>query len=144
MKNKWILGACAILLFSQACTVQKKSVPNISEIEVARVIKTLSADDMLGRNSLEPEEISKAADFIASEFKAAGLQRFEKQDNYRQNFIINSIKPLSGKLFINGGEVNVENYVVSSTKENIELTTFPNIIKISKGDDFFAKYMVLI
>lgn len=140
MKNRRILAACVALLFSQACTAQKKSVPNISETEVARIIKTLSADDKLGRSALKPDEIGISADFISDEFKKAGLQKFESLDSYRQNFTVSSIKPLGGKLMVNGAEIMNDNFIVSSANENIELSALPNIIKISKGDNFFAKY----
>ncbi|MFC5282548.1 M20/M25/M40 family metallo-hydrolase [Pedobacter alpinus] len=140
MKNKWILGACVALLFSQACTAQKKSVPNISETEVARIIKTLSADDKLGRSALKPAEIGLSADFISDEFKKAGLQKFKPLNSYRQSFTVSSIKPLGGKLIVNGTEIVNDNFIVSSASENIEQTTLSNIIKINKGDDFFAKY----
>lgn len=140
MKNKFIFGICTVLLLSEACTAQKKSVPNISEVEVSRIIKSLSADDMLGRDALKPNEIGKAADFIANEFKAAGLKYFDKASSYRQNFMVSDIEPLTGKLLVNGAEIANENYIVSSAKESIEINTLPEVQKINKGDDFFAKY----
>lgn len=104
------------------------------------MIKTLSADDMLGRNALKPKQIGKAADFIAEEFKKAGLHYFNGTNSYRQNFFLNSSQPQSGNLLINGTEVKIDHYVVSSTAENIEISTLPPIVKIKKGEDFFSRY----
>ncbi len=128
------------LLFTQACTAQKKDQPNVSEQEVARVLKTLSADDMRGRNALKPDDISKAADFIADEFKKAGLTYFNNSESYRQSFALNNVVPVGGILKINGMEITPNHYLVSSDQEKVQLNDIPKLFKISKGDDFFAKY----
>ena len=44
----------------------------INAQEVERIEKVLASDDMRGRRVFSPE-IDKAADFIAAEFKAAGV-----------------------------------------------------------------------
>lgn len=139
--NKTFLNFAIIaLLVTQACNAQNKKLPNISEKEVSRILKILSADDMLGRSALKPDEIGKAADFIANEFKTAGLQYFNHADNYRQSFELKNVVPVAGQLNINGTEVNADEYIVSSNQEKIEINTIPKVFKISKGDDFFAKY----
>ena len=55
----------------------------ISVKEVERIERTLSADDMRGRRTFSPE-IDKAADFIAAEFKAIGLQTWNNGGSFRQ------------------------------------------------------------
>ncbi|WP_017260237.1 M28 family metallopeptidase [Pedobacter arcticus] len=129
-----------ILLLSQSCSAQKSEHPNISEKEVARVLKTLSADDMRGRNALKPDEIGKAADFISDEFKKAGLAYFNDGDSYRQSFALSNVVTVGGSLKINGAEVSADHYLVSSDQEKVTLKNVPKLFKISKGDDFFAKY----
>ena len=57
----------------------------ISSKEVERIERVLSSDDMQGRRAFTPS-IDKAADFIASEFKAAGLRTWNNTDSYRQEF----------------------------------------------------------
>ncbi|MBE7175637.1 MAG: M20/M25/M40 family metallo-hydrolase [Mucilaginibacter polytrichastri] len=57
----------------------------ISQNEVARVIKTLSADDMEGRGTFTPG-IDKAATFIEGEFKSAGLTPLAGESGFRQRF----------------------------------------------------------
>lgn len=140
MNCKFLSFALITLLLTQACNGQNTTSPNISENEVARVIKTLSADDMRGRNSLKPDDIAKAADFIAAEFKLAGLSYFNGADSYRQTFQSNNVVPIGGSLKINEASVPVDDYLVSSAKEKVEMTSLPKLLKIRKGDDFFAKY----
>lgn len=140
MKKIILAYVFIVLLFSYACNAQKKEQPNVSEKEVARVLKSLSADDMRGRNALKPDEIAKAADFISGEFKKAGLAYFNGGDSYRQSFTLNNVVPVGGSLKINGAEVSADYYLVSSDQEKVTLNNVPKLFKISKGDDFFAKY----
>lgn len=138
---KKIISTYAIiaLLFLQACNAQQ-NLPRISENEVARVLKTLSSDEMRGRNALKPDDISKAADFIADEFKTAGLQFLNNETSYRQAFKLQNVVPIGGSLSINGILITPEDYFVASAKDKVELQSIPKIFKINKGDDFFAKY----
>ncbi len=140
MKNKVLSYIIITLLFSQACTTQKKDHPNILETDVARVLKTLSEDDMLGRDALKPDEIAKAADFIAEEFKTAGLQYFNNENSYRQSFALKNVVPIGGSLVINGSDIDADNYLVSSDQEKVQWKSVPKVFKINKGEDFFARY----
>jgi hypothetical protein len=140
MKKINIITIAAGLIILQSCATQKTPQSIITQEEVSRVIKTLSADDMLGRSALKPNEIGKAADFISSEFKKAGLKYFDGATTYRQNFTMSNIKPEGGQLTINGKEVSAESFGVSSSKENVTMNSLPQILKIEKGDNFNAKY----
>ena len=140
MMKKYIVTIAVGLVLLQPCVAQKSPQQSITKEEVSRVLKTLSADDMLGRSALKPNEIGKAADFISAEFKKAGLKYFNGATNYRQSFIINNIKPEGGQLTINGKEIAVDSYAVSSSKESVNITTLPQIVKIEKGDNFNTKY----
>lgn len=86
MKKLKLAAIALSLIATQSCVAQHQKNPKISKEEVSRVLKTLSADDMMGRNALKPEEIRKSADFIASEFKKAGLSFMAGADSYMQNF----------------------------------------------------------
>lgn len=143
--NKNIFLSLFVGLFmNTSCVVQRPKQPNISPEEVGRVLKTLSADDMLGRSSMKPEEIGKAADFIAAEFKFAGLKYFGDLKSYRQNFDMKTVKPASGSLTINEKMVPRENYVVSSTAESVEMSTLPDVIYIKGDDNFNTKYREIL
>ena len=53
------------LCFVAALTVNAQKVNKlIKEKNVSRIIKTLSADDMMGRSARKPEQIEKATAFI--------------------------------------------------------------------------------
>ena len=58
----------------------------INAKEAERIEKALASDEMQGRKVFTPE-IDKAADFIAAEFKASGLQTWNNSGNYRQEFV---------------------------------------------------------
>lgn len=55
----------------------------IEEADVARIIKTLSADDMQGRATFTPG-IEKAAQFIEAEFTSIGLKPLDGATGFRQ------------------------------------------------------------
>jgi hypothetical protein len=138
-KNITILAFFSLLLV-QACFAQNNQISGIDANDVARVLKTLSSDEMLGRSAVKPLEISKSADFISSEFKKAGLKYVDGAKTYRQNFTMTNIVPNAGSLTINGKAISTENYIVSASKENTMMTALPRIINIVKGDNFNTKY----
>lgn len=83
----------SILLLSSNCTAQKGTTGKngidaiINQQEVERIERVLAADEMRGRRVFTPE-IDKAADFIAAEFKAAGLQTWDNGSSFRQDFVM--------------------------------------------------------
>ncbi len=135
-----ILSIAAAIVMIQSCATHKKTISIISQEEVSRVLKTLSSDEMLGRNSLKPNEIGKAADFISTEFKKAGLKFFNTEKTYRQSFTMTNIKPMGGSMMLNGIEILDANFAVSSSKEKVIITSIPQILKIEIGDNFNTKY----
>ncbi|HQV54669.1 MAG TPA: hypothetical protein PLX17_04095, partial [Chitinophagaceae bacterium] len=56
---------------AQSTTTSINDIINAKEVE--RIERVLASDEMRGRKTFSPE-IDIAADFIAAEFKAAGLQ----------------------------------------------------------------------
>src|SRR4051812_36533405 len=62
----------------------------IQKREVGAVLKALSSDDMTGRMIATPG-ITKAANYIAAQFKKIGLSEFKRAKNYRQKFSL--LKP---------------------------------------------------
>ncbi|MDF2187116.1 M28 family peptidase [Paraflavitalea sp. CAU 1676] len=114
----------------------------ISEAEVARVERTLSADDMQGRAPFTPG-IDKAAAFIAEEFKKAGLKPVNKK-SYLQSFDMLRTKFLAAKGTLNGKQVaeqdilGVTNKTVLKVTEASKYTT----IRVPK-DSLYPVYMRL-
>ncbi|MFC0775834.1 M28 family peptidase [Terrimonas alba] len=66
----------------------------INAKEVKRIEMVLASDAMKGRKVYSPE-IDKAADFIATEFKAAGLKTWNSGSSYRQEFSMMNPKQTS-------------------------------------------------
>jgi hypothetical protein len=89
----------------------------VNPAAVEKVESTLSSDAMRGRASFTPD-IERAADFIGSRFKAAGLKTWNGSDSYRQPFALIRTKPISATATLDGqlqptGHV----FAVSSSKE---------------------------
>jgi hypothetical protein len=143
MKKNQILSI-GLMLFAVQTTWAQINVPNIKEAEVSRIIKTLSADDMKGRSALRPKDIGKAADFISSEFKKAGLKYFNDSKDYRQSFELMQSKFAGGKLMINGFEVDPENYALSSTEKEVKWSTLPKVETVGKDENLITKFLSLL
>ncbi|QHS54846.1 M20/M25/M40 family metallo-hydrolase [Mucilaginibacter sp. 14171R-50] len=103
MKAK-ILIAIAALAAAPAIGFCQDVNKLIKQDDVERVIKTLSADDMQGRGTFTPG-IEKAAKFIESEFKAAGLKPMAGAPGYRQTFSQTRITPVNPKVIFDGTAV---------------------------------------
>jgi len=83
----------------------------INAKEAERIERTLSSDEMKGRRTFSPE-IDKAADFIAEEFKKAGLQTLTGSSGFRQDFAMVTPKFLSAACTFNNENIDVKNVVV--------------------------------
>ncbi|HUC81071.1 MAG TPA: M28 family peptidase [Flavisolibacter sp.] len=112
------------LLFGSAfftteyCAAQKADgVFNVKEVE--RIENFLASDEMRGRRAGSPE-IDKAADFIADEFKKAGLQPLPS-GSYLQSFVMMrpSLKELKYKA--EGADVESKNIIVITSKPELEV-----------------------
>src|SRR5450432_463281 len=94
--------------------------------EVKRIEKILSADDMQGRKTFTPA-IDKAAAFIASEFKAIGLQTLNNSSTYRQEFKMISAKQISATAVLDG---------TPADQKNISIVTTLSVLKIDQQSGF--------
>ena len=101
-----------LLPFLAACSVQK---PNklIVKSDISRIVEVLSADDMEGRASFSLG-ITRAADFIASEFKKAGLTYFNG-NSYRQTFTDKQGRELFNVIGILKGKTKPEESIIFSS-----------------------------
>jgi len=109
-----------ILLLLVKQTVFSQSINKIINASaVERIEKTLSADDMRGRRVFSPE-IDKAADFIAAEFKKAGLQP-GSGSSFLQEFAMFHNKLVSFSGTMNGKALDEKNVAVLSAKETLSI-----------------------
>lgn len=119
MYRKLLPLACIILATTSA-DAQKLLEKTISVSEVDRIERTLSADDMKGRRPNTPG-IDKAADFIAAEFKKAGLQPV-KGDSYFQDFNMLRTKFIDASGTLNGQPLDKKFIVGITSAPGLKVT----------------------
>ncbi|MFT3936880.1 MAG: M20/M25/M40 family metallo-hydrolase [Chitinophagaceae bacterium] len=113
----------------------------INAKEVERIEKTLSADDMMGRNAFKPADIDKAAAFIASEFKSIGLQTWNNGPSYRQEFTMVTPKFVSTSAIIDGTTLDNKNVVVVTSQPSFKINEQAGFEKVTikAGDNLFQQ-----
>lgn len=131
-------------LFLTSCYAQKPA-PFIEEDDVARIIQTLSADDMEGRGTFSPG-IDKAARFIEKEFKEIGLIPLKGENDFRQEFTVKRIKTTEIKVLINAKTIDPENIIAIS---DLAYLKFDNemgseVIRIRADEQFIQRYREII
>jgi hypothetical protein len=110
---KYLISFILLLAIQQIAVAQSiDQIINAKEVE--RIEKTLSADDMRGRRPFTPE-IDKAADFIAAEFKKAGLQPVGN-NSYLQEFSLQRTRFVAATGNVNGKLLD-ENHIVGLTAQ---------------------------
>ncbi len=141
--NRSIITLSLISIFSfSACSTQQKMTFSASDSkDVQRIIETLADDDMRGRSALVPEDIGKAADFIAAEFKSIGLQPYAEA-NFRQSFEITQINLSTKDAQINGKDIDPAHILIQSTMPGLNWNANPevSIEKIAEGEDFSQRF----
>ena len=137
--KKQLSGFIAIL-FLTACVVQKPE-QIIKVDDVARLIKTLSSDEMEGRGTFTPG-IDRAAKFIENEFKQIGLKALDGDNDFRQDFIVKRIKPQTIQASINGKTIDQQNVLIISDlpSSGFDQSSGNKLILIAAGDQFIQKY----
>jgi len=111
----------AIVLSSQFANAQVDKY--IKEKDVTRIIKTLSADDMMGRSATDAKSIFKAASFIEKEFKKIGLTYMTGLTSYRQEFQKQRVSPGSIEVIIDGDKISKDNIIFISERKDVDLKT---------------------
>lgn len=112
-----------------------------SEESSSSILKTLSSDDMKGRQAFS-EEIKTAADFISGEFDKAELDYLDGESNYLQNIKLYSISVKNADIEISGTQVSSDDYFTLSDSADIEWASTNNIetVHIAKGEDFRERF----
>jgi Zn-dependent M28 family amino/carboxypeptidase len=108
----------------------------INPAAVEKTERVLSADDMRGRASFTPD-IERAADYIESRFKAAGLKTWNGSNSYRQPFSLVRATLISARASLDG-EVLPEDHIVavsSSAEVNFDENSGYDKYSIKAGSD---------
>ncbi len=132
----WLLFSITSFLFAQ----EKKLV--IHSAEASRIIKVLASDDMKGRKIFSPE-IDQAADFIATEFKSAGLKTWNNSTRFQQEFTMVSPKQTSLVAVFDKKAVDPAKVVFITSKPELTITQNSGyeVVKIKAGDNIFQQAM---
>ncbi len=132
-----IIALVAITFYSYAQDVDKL----IKQDNVERIIKTLSADDMLGRATFTPG-IEKAAQFIEAEYKQIGLLPMSGNTGYRQNFSMIKTAPTRVEITINGSAIEQNNLAVSSSSSfSWSQLSDAEVVRVTPDKDLRSAYM---
>jgi hypothetical protein len=113
----------------------------INKSDLARIIKTLSADKMMGRDALSPD-IWKAINFISSEFADIGLQPIDGQNDYLQQFPLYLVKTTKMSVTVDGKVLSEDKYFTDGRDDkDINWTQDEVLVKeIKKGENFLWKF----
>jgi len=103
----------------------------INATEVERIERILSSDEMQGRRTFSPA-IDKAADFIAEEFKKAGIKPLNG-NSFLQEFSMLRTKFISASGTINGKSVDSRDIVALTTKPELTANQSSGYEKLSVG-----------
>ncbi|MFT3826830.1 MAG: M28 family peptidase [Chitinophagaceae bacterium] len=115
MLKKIALCSIALLAAKKSFLQDINSIINAQEVE--RIERVLSSDEMQGRRTFTPG-IDKAADFIAKEFKKAGIKPLNGK-SYFQEFAMIRTKQVSSSVIVNGQKVEDKNLLVFSAQPEV-------------------------
>ena len=112
----------------------------IDQNDVDRIIKTLADDNMEGRG-IYTRGIDKAATFIESEFKKAGLVPMPGDNNgFRQQWELATVVPVSSSVTINGKVVPADSVKITTSTATLNWNNSKDVqIVYLSADKDYAK-----
>ncbi|WP_052732815.1 M20/M25/M40 family metallo-hydrolase [Hymenobacter terrenus] len=117
--------------------------PEVSTATVARVVRTLAADDMQGRGTGQPGGLL-AAQFLASEFTRIGLQPLPGLSSFEQTFTAYQTQPGPISVVLNGRALAPGKALVQSGQPTLTWTSEdaqrPTVVVIGPGEDELRKF----
>ena len=109
----------------------------VSSATVARVVRTLAADDMQGRGTGQPGGL-KAAQFLAGEFQRIGLQPLPGASGFEQPFTVYKSQPGPIAAVLNGQPIASDRVIMDSGAPTLTWTsedTQPvKIVRVAAGE----------
>jgi Zn-dependent M28 family amino/carboxypeptidase len=132
---KNIIYTVSLGIAFSACQAQPQPNIKLNVKDVEAHIKTLSADDMRGRNALVKEDIAKAANYIAYQFEQAGLQPFNGLNYYFQNFKYQKLDLYNVVGVLPGKSLKDEYVIFSAHYDHIGLIKPTGTDSIANGAD---------
>lgn len=140
-KRIFIPLSVGMILFASVSVQAQKGAGVITVNEVRRVETVLASDDFQGRAVGTPG-IKKAADFIAAEFKKAGLQPMQG-NSFLQEFSMITPKQKSLKYKVGDADADIKSVIVFTGNEELEVNQKSGYVveQIKAGDRLGAKAM---
>ncbi len=130
-----ILGLVAMLAAcAPAAASAPQQAPEIQQSEVERIVRTLAADDMLGREAFG-EGGRRAADFLAREFAAAGLRSPAGTEAHLQRFSARTLTPRDARVRVNGRDLFPNEFAVRPGAASITWSTGDVPVVVVGPDD---------
>lgn len=125
-----------------ACAQKQDDIINSKEVQ--RIESVLAADDMRGRRAGTPD-IDKAANFIADEFKKAGLQPLEG-NSFLQKFSMLRPKLISLKYEADGADADTKNVIVITSEPDLKVNEKSGyeIQTIAAGENLIQKAQAIV
>ncbi len=117
MKKFFLLG---LLISTTSFLWAQKTDDIISVKEVQRIESVLASDAMRGRKVFTPD-IDRAADFIAAEFKSAGLQTWNNNGSYRQEFSLVRPRFISASAVFDGASIEQKKIIVITCQPQLKI-----------------------
>lgn len=141
--KRQILPILAVLVAAVG-SISSSSAQVANTADITRIIETLAADDMRGRAALTPD-IAKAADFIASEFRAAGLKPYA-EDNFRQTFEVKKVATINQQVSLEGIALDDAHFIMFNVKNKLQWNADSTIqsLHIAKDEDFSMRFRDII
>lgn len=113
----------------------------INENYVREKIQFLAADELKGRKVFT-DEIDLAADYIAREYRQAGLEQFAGTNDFKQSFALNEVEVYQHSLTINGQKLSQHEFAAQLDEKEIDWSNDSDVIVtyIRAEDDFFEEF----
>lgn len=124
-----IVLVIVVLCFGSNGTAQKVD-QLITALEVERIEKILSSDDMQGRRAGTPG-IEKATDFIAGEFLKNALQFFNGLKSFRQEFSLLRPKYISTEATFDNVVIDPKNVITITTQPLLDISNNSGFEKVN-------------
>lgn len=104
--------------------------------------RVLSSDEMRGRATFTPD-IERAADYIESRFKAAGLKTWNGGDSYRQPFTMVRATLISATGSVDGEPLPEDHIVAISASPDLSIdeNSGYNVYTMKAGSDFVPEIL---
>jgi hypothetical protein len=133
--------AIVLILLSTFHTRAQEKDRIINPGSVLKTEQKLASDDMRGRATFSPD-IERAADYIESRFRKAGLKTWNGSDSYRQPFVMVNTTPVSEEATLDGAPLAQTKIIpiVTDADLSIDENSGYEKVHLKAGSNFRIEY----